>query len=87
MSINEYNFFEWKLKAELAAAEERRELEAWQREIDLDYNSKKRIYDMEAELLKLKREAFIADNPDHPYKNIMFLQVTAPPQKISITIL
>ena len=51
---------------------------------DLDYMERKSKYDMECELLRIKREQFLKENPNHPYKDIMFLQVTSPPQKIEI---
>jgi len=53
--------------------------------LGLDYFERKSKYDMETELLKIKREWFYKNNPDFPYGN-MFLQVTAPPKRFEIKI-
>jgi hypothetical protein len=76
---------ELEIKTMLSAMKERRELESWQREIDMNYNSALRRYEGECELLRLQREQFYRDNPDAP--PYMYMQVTAPPQKITIKII
>jgi hypothetical protein len=55
--------------------------------IDLDYSRRLREYEMYAEGLRIQREQFLKDNPDHPYKETMFMQVCAPPQKVTINII
>ena len=54
--------------------------------LDLDYMNRKSRYDMECELLRLKREQFYIDNPDFPY-GTMYMQVISPPQKVEIKII
>lgn len=51
--------------------------------LELDYIERKSKYDLETELLRLQREHFYKNNPDFPFKT-MYMQVTAPPQKIII---
>lgn len=58
-------------------------IERLKMELELDYAQKKLKYDMEAELLKIKRDEFYRQNPDFPYKS-MYMQVTAPPMKVTI---
>ena len=79
-----YEIFNAELTGKLAEQKNRMEWEALQRKWDLDYGERKRKYEMECELLRIKRDQFLAANPDHPFKDIMFLQVTAPPQKLEI---
>lgn len=54
--------------------------------LEMDYTERKHRYDLEAELLRLKREAFYKDNPDFWCKT-MYMQVTAPPTRIQIVII
>lgn len=53
--------------------------------LDLDYMERKSRYDMECKLLEIQREQFYRENPDAP--PYMYMQVTAPPQKIEIRII
>lgn len=53
--------------------------------MEMDYIERKGKYDLEVELLRLQREHFYKNNPDFPIKT-MYMQVTAPPQKISINL-
>lgn len=64
-----------------------REIEArkWaQREIE--YQGMLKEYHRQSAELKKMRDEFYKKNPDFPIKT-MYMQVTAPPQKISVTII
>jgi hypothetical protein len=52
---------------------------------DLDYDIRLNQYNMDTELLRIKREQFYRDNPNFPFQS-MYLQVCAPPQKVNIVI-
>jgi len=58
-------------------------MEQLKMKLDLDYIERKSKYEMEKELLRIKREQFYKDNPDFWCKT-MYMEVTAPPQKITI---
>lgn len=51
--------------------------------IDTDYEVRLKEYNTKAAELAKKRKKFYEENPDHPCTT-MYMQVTAPPQKISI---
>lgn len=51
--------------------------------LEIDYLEAKSKYDMEAELLRIKREQFYAENPNFPIKT-MYMQVTSPPKIVII---
>jgi len=53
-----------------------------QLKIELNYQRRLIKYNEDARFLKDKREQFYKDNPDFPIKT-MYMQVTAPPQKVS----
>lgn len=44
----------------------------------MDYLERKRVYDRQVEELRMLREKFYSENPDHPDKN-MFMNVVNPP--------
>jgi len=50
----------------------------------LDYEERMKAYNKGVAELNEKRKKFIEENPDHPFKNSMFLNVIAPPQKCII---
>lgn len=49
----------------------------------INYDERLRDYNIEKERLAAKREEFYRDNPNFPIKSL-FLNVCAPPQKITI---
>ncbi len=53
----------------------------------MDYLKRKLDYDRDVVELELKRKQFLEDNPNHPYKNSMYLNVIAPPQEFIIKII
>jgi hypothetical protein len=59
------------------------ELKSLAIKLDLEYIEAKGKYDLEVELLRLKREQFYRENPDFP-DPYMYMQVTAPPQRLII---
>lgn len=58
-------------------------MEAWQFEMELDYQQRLRKYNQHVEELDRQRKEFYENNPDFPIKT-MFMNVIAPPQKIEI---
>lgn len=54
--------------------------------LDLDYIERKKEYDAHVSELKTLRDKFYSDNPDFPIKT-MYMNVIAPPTKISINII
>lgn len=56
------------------------------KKLDLDYDQRMLEYEMQTEMLRIKREQFYRDNPDLPFKT-MYMQVCAPPQRIIINII
>lgn len=51
--------------------------------INTDYTERLNRYNEQVRQLEQERKKFYEDNPDFPYKT-MFMQVTAPPQKLTI---
>ena len=49
-----------------------------------DYNERMAAYNNHVMELEIQRQKFLKENPNHPFKDIMFLNVIAPPQKCII---
>lgn len=52
------------------------------RDIERSYNRMMEDYSRYEDDLRKQRGHFLATNPNHPYADIMFMNVCAPPQKI-----